>query len=124
MNVAGRSVAELALVDEPGHCACMSLNVCLDDNRHAIILLHGSTDDRSNAMQSYILSAVEDLVVLSDGNQNAILLQISGVVGERPSDIHARFLHEYGSDDKEYQQNEYHIDQRRDIDVADIIAAR
>ena len=94
---------QFAFIDETNEDAGARLLVCLNDHRVVFILVDEASDDRSDISESDILSSVYDLTLLSNGDEDYVLLQLRrvGKAGSRLRYFNAWFLHEYGGDDEE-----------------------
>ena len=90
--------------------------VNLQDDRHRV-LLGQALDDGPNAADSNILSAVNDTGIRGDGDKDAVLLQVLDRDGPGLVDFDAWLFDEHRGDDEKDQEDEYHVDERRDIDI-------
>ena len=86
------------------------------DNHRDVFLQGQAFDDRGDATDADIAATVDDFIVRGDRDQNAVFLKLyrGGCFGL--VDLDAGLFDKHGGDNKEDQQNEDHIDHRREVD--------
>ena len=90
--------------------------VGLDDHGN-VVLKRQALNDGSDATDADVTTAVDHFIVSGDGDQNAVLLKLYRGGGFGLVHFDAGLFDKYGCDDKEDQQDEYHVDHWREVDL-------
>src|SRR5690606_219825 len=90
--------------------------VHLEDDRH-VLRLQESLDRPPDSVDADLAPAINHAPIIRDGNENGILLEITGGGGLRSLDLDPGLFDKDGRDDEEDQEDEYNVDEGRNIDV-------
>src|SRR5690606_12135734 len=107
---------ELGGVDHSDRRAGGGIFVRADNDWRGGIFFEQRGNHGPDAIGTDFAASVPDATFGGDGEQDGLFVEILRTGGARLRDLHAGFLYEYRGDDEENQQQEDHIDQRRNVD--------
>jgi hypothetical protein len=108
---------QLGLVENANCIQGRGIAVGLNDDGH-VVSGKQTLDGRSNAGDSDFAPSVVDLSCWCYRDEDAVLLEVTLRSSARLVDLYSSLFNKDGRDDEEDQEDENHIDQRRDIDLA------